>query len=129
MVLAGRREQKNQAKGPPCCEDPENGVSSSWALAPALAVPSRRMELRYGQTVFQSIARAVQAICSRIASIGTALYKYSKPHYSSPLVSVTSQVLSGRQNKDVLDRLAEVGFKVPKVPSQEMSGTSFDGSQ
>jgi hypothetical protein len=63
---------------------------------------------------------------SRIASIGTALYKDSNP---TPLVPVTSQVLSGRQDKNALDPLAEVGSKVPKVPSQEISGTSFDGSQ
>jgi len=61
--------------------------------------------------------------------IGPGLPFCGKPHYSHPLISVTSQVLSGRQNKNALDPLAEVGSKVPKVPSQEMCSTSFDGSQ
>ena len=49
--------------------------------------------------------------------------------YSRLLIFVTPQVFSGRQNKNALDPLAEVGSKVPKVSSQEMGGTSFDGSQ
>jgi len=52
-----------------------------------------------------------------------------KHHCPRLLISATSQVLSGRQNKNALDPLAEVGSKVPKVPSQEVSSSSFDGSQ
>jgi hypothetical protein len=47
----------------------------------------------------------------------------------SHLISATSQVHSGKQNKNALDPFAEVGSKVPKVPSQEMCSTSFGGSQ
>jgi hypothetical protein len=61
--------------------------------------------------------------------IGRGLPFCGKPHYSHLLISVTSQVLSGKQNKNALDPLAEVGSKVPKIPSQEMCSTSFDGSQ
>jgi hypothetical protein len=46
-----------------------------------------------------------------------------------PLISVPSQVLSGRQDENALDPLVEVGSKVPNVPGQEMCGMSFDGSQ
>jgi hypothetical protein len=51
-----------------------------------------------------------------------------KPRYSRLLIPVTSQVLSGRQNKNALNPVAEVGCKMPKIPSQEMCSTSFDGS-
>ena len=47
----------------------------------------------------------------------------------TPLISVPSQVVSGRQDKDALDPLAEDGSEVPNVPSQKMCGISFDGSQ
>ncbi len=47
----------------------------------------------------------------------------------TPLISVPSQVVSGRQDKDALDPLAEQGSEVPNVPSQKMCGISFDGRQ
>jgi hypothetical protein len=46
-----------------------------------------------------------------------------------PLISVPSQLLSGRQDEIALDPLVEVESKVPNVPGQEMYGMSFDGSQ
>jgi hypothetical protein len=46
-----------------------------------------------------------------------------------PLISVPSQVLSGRQDENAPDPLVEVGSKVPNVPGQERYGMSFDGSQ
>jgi hypothetical protein len=52
-----------------------------------------------------------------------------KPPTLMPLISVPSQVLSGRQDENALDPLVEVGSKVPNVPGQEMCGMSFDRSQ
>ena len=48
--------------------------------------------------------------------IGKGLPFCGKPRYSRILKLVTSQIFSGRQNKNALNPLAEIRSKVPKVP-------------